>query len=370
MGLSDGEPNCLRGPNRSSKPQTRARCDSGPPTHPITKSKHEFGAGSPSPSDQYLTPSPSVDFSLRYSILARFKIPYQPLFLILKPPFALSHFAPHYSASRARSLSASAVAVAVAISGTSAAAAMDSQLLEINLISAQRLKPPPGLRRVQSYAVAWVDPSAKLRTRVDRVGGENPTWNEKFIFHVPAGFLADDSPSAVSVEIYAAGGWYLPDSLVGTVRLLIGNERLLRRPRDAPAFAAVGIRRPSGRIHGVLNVGAAILSRVSLRAAEALAWSPAVGYRDLMGDERARIPRIPSRVRTALKDANRDATTSGRGTKEASEEEEAAAEERGGSDGGVVFCGPCFMPFPRRIHLSPSDQNLQIPYPEENPTIR
>jgi hypothetical protein len=27
--------------------------------------------------------------------------------------------------------------------------------------------------------------------------------------------------------------------------------------------------------------------------------------------------------------------------------------------GGVVFCGPCILPLPRKIHISPSDENLQ-----------
>ncbi|XP_072993107.1 BON1-associated protein 2 [Typha latifolia] len=235
---------------------------------------------------------------------------------------------------------------------------MDWHLLEINLISAQGLKPPPGRGGVQGYAVAWIDPSAKLRTRVDRVGGENPTWNDRFLFRVPASFLADDSPSAVSVEIYASGGWLIPDLLIGTVRFLIGNERLLSRPLDSPSFAAVGIRRPSGRFHGVLNVGATLLGRHVSLLAEALAGSSAVAYHDLNCRRRRRTAQTPG----PLRDVNRDLAASGRGRNEKAEEVE---EMR--SDGGVVFCGPCLLPFPRRIHLSPSDQNLQITMPEQNP---
>lgn len=165
-------------------------------------------------------------------------------------------------------------------------------LLEITLISAQGLKPPSSasvaanLRRLRTYAVAWVDPSTKLQTLVDRVGGENPTWNEKFLFRVPAGFLASDSSSAVHIEIYAVG--LLVDSLVGTVDFLVGNQRLLSRHPGEPSFAAVGIRRPSGRFHGVLNIGSALppLHRVSSLAAEVLLSSgvDAIGYRALMGE--------------------------------------------------------------------------------------
>jgi hypothetical protein len=34
-------------------------------------------------------------------------------------------------------------------------------------------------------------------------------------------------------------------------------------------------------------------------------------------------------------------------------------EEDTGYMGGVMFCGPCVLPFPRKIHSSPSDENLQ-----------
>ncbi|MQL84974.1 hypothetical protein Taro_017476 [Colocasia esculenta] len=165
-------------------------------------------------------------------------------------------------------------------------------LLEITLISAQDLKPPSSasvaanIRRLKTYAIVWVDPSTKLHTLVDRVGGENPTWNEKFLFRVPAGFLANDSSSAVHIEIYAVG--LLVDSLVGTVDFLVGNQRLLSKPLGHPSFAAVGIRRPSGRFLGVLNVGTALLPlhRVSSLAADVLLSSrvDAIGYRALMSE--------------------------------------------------------------------------------------
>ncbi|KAF7826116.1 BON1-associated protein 2 [Senna tora] len=136
------------------------------------------------------------------------------------------------------------------------------QVLEINLISAQGLKPLSSARRKQqTYAVTWVDPSTKLRTRVDQIGGENPTWNDKFLFRVTPEFLASET-SAVCVAIYSVG--LLRDSLVGTVRFLISN--ILDSGDDSdgdsirtPTFCAVQIRRPSGSFHGVMNIGAMVL---------------------------------------------------------------------------------------------------------------
>ncbi|KAF8026947.1 hypothetical protein BT93_E0009 [Corymbia citriodora subsp. variegata] len=157
----------------------------------------------------------------------------------------------------------------------------ESAILELHLISAQNLKPPPAnMRRTETYSLVWVDPSTKLRTRLDRVGSDNPTWNDKFFFRVGPDFLSSDT-SGVTVEIYALG--YIRDYLVGSVRLLlstvlswpdfVGNSKL-------PYFTAVGIRRPSGKIHGVLNIGIMLTSGSDFTA---LRGASAIGYRDLMG---------------------------------------------------------------------------------------
>ncbi|KAJ4951721.1 hypothetical protein NE237_028553 [Protea cynaroides] len=145
--------------------------------------------------------------------------------------------------------------------------------------------PTANLRRLQTYALAWVNPTTKLRTRVDIVGGQNPTWNDKFIFRVSPDFLSSDI-SAVSVEIYAVG--YLKDALIGTVRFLIGNclSPAVSYPAKGgagvgiPSFIALQIRRPSGRFHGVLNLGAMVINGLVLAG---LTGISAIGYRDLMG---------------------------------------------------------------------------------------
>ncbi|KAI4328861.1 hypothetical protein L6164_021184 [Bauhinia variegata] len=107
-----------------------------------------------------------------------------------------------------------------------------TQVLEINLISAQGLKPQSfNLRRMQTYAVTWVDQHTKLRTQVDKLGGENPTWNDKFLFRVTSKFLASET-SAVSVAIYSVGCF--KDHLIGTVRFLISNIFLPEETVAAP----------------------------------------------------------------------------------------------------------------------------------------
>jgi hypothetical protein len=156
--------------------------------------------------------------------------------------------------------------------------------LEINLISAQNLKPPSAnLRRMQTYALVWVDPSHKVRTRTDRVGGENPTWNDRFFFKVSPEFLSSET-SAVSIEIYAVG--CLRHHRIGTVRFLTGNfPPAVRSGSSIPAFTAVQIRRPSGRFQGVLNIAAAVLVGSDFPA---LDGRSAIGYREQVGESERR----------------------------------------------------------------------------------
>ncbi|CAJ2631369.1 unnamed protein product [Trifolium pratense] len=162
-------------------------------------------------------------------------------------------------------------------------------VLEINLISAQGLKPPSSLRRrFQTYALTWIDSSTKLRTRVDKIGGQNPTWNDKFLFKVTPEFLAGET-SGICVAIYAVGTFR--DHIVGTVRFLIsnilssdsvngnGNVNVNR----TPCFSAVQIRRPSGSFYGVINIGAMVVDGSDFPAA--LEKISAIGYRDLMGEK-------------------------------------------------------------------------------------
>ncbi|CAL1384349.1 unnamed protein product [Linum trigynum] len=162
------------------------------------------------------------------------------------------------------------------------------QLLELTIMSGQDLHQTS--RKMKTYAVAWVHPNRKLSTRVDSLGHNRPTWNDKFVFRVDEEFLYSDT-SAVTIEIYAAH-WFR-DVLVGTVRVLVGSvapPRNQTRPnnrvlRPGNKFLALQVRRPSGRPQGLLNVGVAVLDS-SMRSMPLYSGSSAVGYRDLMGGKK------------------------------------------------------------------------------------
>ncbi|XP_022741895.1 uncharacterized protein LOC111293422 [Durio zibethinus] len=116
------------------------------------------------------------------------------------------------------------------------------KILEINLISAQGLVESSVIphRRMKTYAVAWVDSFTKLHTRVDRVGGKNPTWNDKFLFNVSPQFLLSKT-SAVSTEIYAIG--FFRD------RLVVGLYSSSATPSNASACFAM----KTSAFAGILN---------------------------------------------------------------------------------------------------------------------
>ncbi|XP_042059798.1 uncharacterized protein LOC121804365 [Salvia splendens] len=92
------------------------------------------------------------------------------------------------------------------------------QLLEINIISAQDLELVS--KSMKTYAMAWMNPKRKFTSRVDDLGKNNPTWNEKFVFRVEEEFLKQDT-SAVMIGIYS-NNWFC-DVLIGTVRCLVGK---------------------------------------------------------------------------------------------------------------------------------------------------
>ncbi|XP_004253020.1 uncharacterized protein [Solanum lycopersicum] len=179
------------------------------------------------------------------------------------------------------------------------------QLLEVNIISAQDLEPIS--KKMKTYASAWVHPTRKLTTGVDNDGGNNPTWNDKFVFRVDDEFLQQDT-SAVQIDIFSVH-WFR-DSLVGSVRVLVGNlipppTRLQHQQHHiGMRFVALQIRRPSGRPQGILNIGVTLLGGTmrSMQLYRQLSMS-AVGYRDLM-DEDAHLPNYDQKTLEAQKDDN------------------------------------------------------------------
>ncbi|KAG6388189.1 hypothetical protein SASPL_153388 [Salvia splendens] len=137
-----------------------------------------------------------------------------------------------------------------------------AQILEISLISAQDLTPLS--KSMRTYAVAWINPSQKVTTQTDH-HHTNPTWNDKFTFHVDIQALFEINAN-LHVEIYTIS-WFR-HVLVGTVNVLVSDLLALAirgSPQQSTRFVALQIRRPSGTPQGILNMGITFTDH-SLRA--------------------------------------------------------------------------------------------------------
>jgi hypothetical protein len=183
----------------------------------------------------------------------------------------------------------------------------DCTQLELNIISAQDLKEINLFGRMRTYGVAWIDFEDKLMTQIDRTGGANPTWNDKFIFRVEEQFLRSET-SSLMVEIYCVG--CLGDTLVGTVRVLLSNflKGYGSKYFSGMSFSALQIRRPSGRPQGILNLGIMILDGLDFQRMNRFSPSSwgAVGYRDLMGNPIQPMPSFVDKL-LSIKPTNIDA---------------------------------------------------------------
>lgn len=126
---------------------------------------------------------------------------------------------------------------------------MEVRTLELNLISAQGLKKASAFGRNTCYGVVYIYPSEKMATGVDRNGGENPSWNEKLTLSCDDKLLRQGR-SVITVEIYSFGSF--SNKIVGTAKISLVDVG--KQQGEEPQFMAYEVRRPSGKVKGVLNL--------------------------------------------------------------------------------------------------------------------
>ncbi|KAL5211460.1 hypothetical protein ABZP36_022307 [Zizania latifolia] len=171
------------------------------------------------------------------------------------------------------------------------------QLLEVTVISAQDLHRRFG-RRVRAYAVAWADDAHKLRTGVDREGGGDPTWNDRFLFRVDDAFLRSET-AAITVEVRAARRLGA-DPVLGLTRIVVSTfvgpsgSASSTRGTTGRQVAALQLRRPrSLRPQGIVNVAVALLDGTDARTVPSAPDSPdAFSVKDLVPKRPASLARI------------------------------------------------------------------------------
>ena len=167
------------------------------------------------------------------------------------------------------------------------------RLLEINLISALELKLPRSLplcEDLHTYAVVWIDPKQKLRSRVDVTGFENPKWNEKFVFVVDTKTLNSLSTADLVIELYCIrrSG---KDRLIGTSRVLLGSFGNCGRcyyEGTTGTFRVFYVRGRNGEPRGILNLGVTILDGLlpyQVTSDQFMGIGSAIDYQKLFGDK-------------------------------------------------------------------------------------
>lgn len=84
---------------------------------------------------------------------------------------------------------------------------MDQQCrtLQLTILSAQNLKKIFRRQKMKAYAVAWIDPRAPHRTKIDEFGDTQPVWSQTFSFALPETSLQLPDQSHIKIEIYHQG---------------------------------------------------------------------------------------------------------------------------------------------------------------------
>lgn len=128
----------------------------------------------------------------------------------------------------------------------------EERSLEFNIVSANDLKKVNTFGKQSCFVVVYVNSSQKTQTKVDRVGGRNPSWNSRLNVACDERTLIK-SGSYVTVEIYCAGR--ITNKLLGTVTIPLNEVgRDGKSGATKPQIMAYQVRRRSGKIQGVLNL--------------------------------------------------------------------------------------------------------------------
>ena len=125
---------------------------------------------------------------------------------------------------------------------------------------------------LKPYVVVWVDPAAKLSTKVDNEGDTSPCWNETLLIPVPS--RIEDSTLYLDVVHFKADDEDDTKPVVGSARLFL-HDVVDDVGFGAQAVSTLELRRPSGRPHGKVEVKVSVRDP-SYRAPESAYSTPCI----------------------------------------------------------------------------------------------
>jgi len=126
--------------------------------------------------------------------------------------------------------------------------------LELTIIAAAGLKNVNLLgKKINPYAVAWIDPLVKKSTQTLQNSGRDPVWNETLCLPLQTELLNNPN-AALIIQVLSAG--HLKTKIAGTTTLMLNEIKRICSvtDRDEQKTLALQLWRPSGRAYGILKV--------------------------------------------------------------------------------------------------------------------
>ena len=131
--------------------------------------------------------------------------------------------------------------------------------VEMTLISGKNLKNVNWKNGdLHPYAALWVDPAAKVTTKVAVDGGnsgEDPQWNEKITIPLPDGVAIREA--VIFVDVVHANADKETKPLIGSARVDL-SEIVDKVGIGGKQTRTLKLKRPSGRPHGTIEVEIAV----------------------------------------------------------------------------------------------------------------
>lgn len=131
---------------------------------------------------------------------------------------------------------------------------MGDSRLELTIIAAEGLKNVNLMgKKINPYAIAWIDPLVKKSTQTLQNSGLDPVWNETLCLPLQAQLLNNPN-AAIMIQVLSAAP--IKTKLVGTTTLMLNEITRICNvtDRDAQESLALQLWRPSGRAYGILKV--------------------------------------------------------------------------------------------------------------------
>lgn len=139
---------------------------------------------------------------------------------------------------------------------------MGESRLELTIIAAEGLKNVNLLsKKINPYAIAWIDPLVKKFTQTLQNSGRDPIWNETLCLPLQTQLLNNPS-AALIIQVLSAAP--LKTKIVGTTTLMLNEIRRICSvtDRDEQETLALQLWRPSGRAYGILKVSFKLMGSI------------------------------------------------------------------------------------------------------------